>query len=182
MDTHLSLDASGPQLFWPNIVRAVGQAVILAPLAGIATAGIERRFAATASALFNMTRNLGGAIGIAALETLLTKREQFHSNILSAAVSDLDEATRLRIAQLTHYFASQGADVAFARHEAIVATKEPIERVRGRQHRVLSKKFRDLAAPLRAAEVARGLDQGAAPPGGDLGLYPRPVLLHPLPG
>ena len=121
MDIHLSLDAAGPQLFWPNIVRAVGQAVILAPLAGIATAGIERRFASSASALFNMTRNLGGAIGIAALETLLTKREQFHSNILSSAVSALDQATRFRIAQLTQYFASQGADTAVARHEAIVA-------------------------------------------------------------
>jgi MFS transporter, DHA2 family, multidrug resistance protein len=121
MDTHLSLNSSGPQLLWPNIVRAVGQAVILAPLAGIATAGIERRFAPTASALFNMTRNLGGAIGIAALETLLTKREQFHSNILSSAVSDLDEATRFRIAQLTHYFTSHGSDAAYARHEAVVA-------------------------------------------------------------
>jgi DHA2 family multidrug resistance protein len=121
MDIHLSLDAAGPQLFWPNIVRAIGQAVILAPLAGIATAGIERRFAASASALFNMTRNLGGAIGIAALETFLTKREQFHSNILSAAVSELDQATRLRIAQMTQYFASRGADAAVARHEAIVA-------------------------------------------------------------
>jgi MFS transporter, DHA2 family, multidrug resistance protein len=121
MDIHVSLDAAGPQLFWPNIVRAVGQAVILAPLAGIATAGIERRFAPSASALFNMTRNLGGAIGIAALETLLTKREQFHSNILSAAVSELDQATRLRIAQMTQYFASQGADAAVAKHEAIVA-------------------------------------------------------------
>jgi DHA2 family multidrug resistance protein len=121
MDIHLSLDAAGPQLLWPNIVRAIGQAVILAPLAGIATAGIERRFAASASALFNMTRNLGGAIGIAALETLLTKREQFHSNILSAAVSELDQATRLRITEMTQYFISRGADAALARHEAIVA-------------------------------------------------------------
>lgn len=121
MDIHLSLDTAGPQLFWPNIVRAIGQAVILAPLAGIATAGIERRFAASASALFNMMRNLAGAIGIAALETLLTKREQFHSNILSAAVSGLDQATRHRIAQMTRYFASHGADAMVATHEAIVA-------------------------------------------------------------
>src|ERR1700722_5565886 len=56
-----------------------------------------------------------------------------------------------------------------------------VERVRGRQYRMVAKKFRDLAAPLRAAEVAGGLDQVAASPGGDLGLYLGPVLLHPLP-
>jgi hypothetical protein len=56
-----------------------------------------------------------------------------------------------------------------------------LERVRGRPYRMVAKKFRDLAAPLSAAEVARGLHQVAAPPGGDLGLYPGPVLLHPLP-
>ncbi len=56
-----------------------------------------------------------------------------------------------------------------------------VERVRGRQYRMLLKKFRDLAAPFCAAEVARGLDQVAASPGGDLGLYPGPVLLHPRP-
>jgi MFS transporter, DHA2 family, multidrug resistance protein len=126
MDIHLSLNAAGPQLFWPNIVRALGQAVIFAPLSAIATAGIERRYAATASALFNMTRNLGGAVGIAALETLLTKREQFHSNILSAAVSDLNEGTRQRLAQLSRYFVSQGTDAALARHEAIVAVGRTI--------------------------------------------------------
>jgi DHA2 family multidrug resistance protein len=120
LNIHLDLDTAGPQLFWPNIVRALGQALIFTPLSSIATAGIERRHAASASALFNMARNLGGALGIAALDTLLTKREQYHSNILSSAVSALDEATRQRIAELGQYFLSQGADAAMARHEAIV--------------------------------------------------------------
>ncbi|MFX5397196.1 hypothetical protein ABTD40_20130, partial [Acinetobacter baumannii] len=88
---------------WPNIVRAVGQALAFAPLSAVATAGIEAENAGSASALFNMMRNLGGAIGIAALQTLLTKREQYHSNVLMQSVSLLEEATRSRIAQLTQY-------------------------------------------------------------------------------
>jgi DHA2 family multidrug resistance protein len=122
MNTDLNADLSGPQLFWPNIVRAIGQAVVLAPLSVVATMALAPRFAASASALFNMTRNLGGAIGIAALETFLTKREQFHSNILSGAVSLFAQATRLRIAVLTHYFAARDiVDPALARHKAIIA-------------------------------------------------------------
>jgi MFS transporter, DHA2 family, multidrug resistance protein len=122
MNIDLSGDVAGDQLFWANIVRAVGQAVILAPLSAVATAGIEIENAGSASGLFNMTRNLGGAIGIAALQTFLTKREQFHSNVLTGAVSPFAEATRTRITQLSDYFMAHGlADPAQARHEAVVA-------------------------------------------------------------
>ncbi len=122
MNINLSGDVAGDQLFWANIVRAVGQAVILAPLSAVATAGIEVENAGSASGLFNMTRNLGGAIGIAALQTFLTKREQFHSNVLTSAVSPFAEATRARIAQLSDYFVAHGlTDPAQARHEAVVA-------------------------------------------------------------
>lgn len=122
MSVHLSNDFSGDQFLWPNIVRAVGQAVILGPLAAVATAGIEAASAGSASALFNMMRNLGGAIGIAGLQTLITKREQLHSSILTDSVSLFDEATRARIAHGINWFMSHGvSDVATARHEAIVA-------------------------------------------------------------
>ncbi|HET7594432.1 MAG TPA: MDR family MFS transporter [Stellaceae bacterium] len=122
MNIELSVEVAGDQLFWANIVRAIGQAVILAPLSAVATAGIEPGNAGSASGLFNMTRNLGGAIGIAALQTFLTKREQFHSNILTGAVSPFAEATRTRLAQLADYFMAHGlADPAQARHEAVVA-------------------------------------------------------------
>ncbi len=122
MTVHLSKDFAGDEFFWPNIVRALGQAVILGPLAALTTAGIEPENAGSASSLFNMMRNLGGAIGIAALQTLITKREQFHSNVLTSAVSRFDEATRERIGLLTARFLARGiADPAVAQHEAIVA-------------------------------------------------------------
>ena len=122
MNIYMSPDVAADQLLFPNIVRAIGQAMVLAPLAAAATAGIERENAGSASSLFNMMRNLGGAIGIAVLQTFVTKREQFHSNILSDSVSPFDDATRARIAQLTQYFLAHGiADPAQARREAVVA-------------------------------------------------------------
>jgi len=79
--------------------------------------------------LFNMVRNLGGAIGIALLQTFLTKREQFHSNVLTAQVSLLDDATRTRLDQLTSRFMAHGvSDPAFAHHEAVVAVGRVISR------------------------------------------------------
>ncbi len=95
---------------------------LFTPLTAIASAGIEKENAGSASALFNMMRNLGGAIGIAALQTFQTKREQFHSNVITQSVSGFSEATRVRIDQLTHYFLTHGvSDPATATAKAIVA-------------------------------------------------------------
>ena len=122
MNIYMTSNYASDQLFWPNIVRAVGQALAFTPLTAIATAGIEQENAGSASALFNMMRNLGGAVGIAALQTFLTKREQFHSNILTNSVSVFEEATRARIANLTNYFMNhEVSDQALATHKAIVA-------------------------------------------------------------
>jgi DHA2 family multidrug resistance protein len=122
MNIHMTGLTAADQLLWPNIVRAVGQALVFAPLSAVATAGIEPENAGSASALFNMMRNLGGAIGIAALQTFLTKREQYHSNILTTPVSVFEPATRERIGELTSYFLHHGvSDWATAQHKAIVA-------------------------------------------------------------
>jgi MFS transporter, DHA2 family, multidrug resistance protein len=122
MNIYMTNDYATDQLFWPNIVRALGQALVMAPLSAVATAGIEAENAGSASGLFNMMRNLGGAVGIALLQTLLTKREQYHSNVLMQSVSVLEQATRTRIEQLTQYFINHGVvDHAEASHRAIVA-------------------------------------------------------------
>ena len=125
----LSADLSGDQFLLPNLVRAVGQAMILGPLSAMATAGIEAEHAGSASSLFNMMRNLGGAIGIATLQTVITKREQFHSNVLSSAVSLFDEATRTRIEQLANRFLTHGVtDTVLAHHQAVIAIGRIVRR------------------------------------------------------
>ena len=122
MNIYMTADYATDQLFWPDVVRAIGQALVMAPLSAVATAGIEPENAGSASGLFNMMRNLGGAVGIAVLQTLLTKREQYHSNVLSQSVSLLEQATRTRIEQLTQYFVNHGVvDRADATHRALVA-------------------------------------------------------------
>jgi DHA2 family multidrug resistance protein len=122
MNIYMTNDYATDQLFWPNIVRALGQALVMAPLSAVATAGIEAENAGSASGLFNMMRNLGGAVGIATLQTILTKREQYHSSVLMQSVSMLEQATRNRIDQLTQYFINHGiADHAEATHRAVIA-------------------------------------------------------------
>ena len=122
MNIYMTADYATDQLFWPDVVRAVGQALVMTPLSAVATSGIEPENAGSASGLFNMMRNLGGAVGIAVLQTLLTKRDQYHSNVLMQSVSLLEQATRARIEQLTQYFVNHGVtDRTEAAHRALVA-------------------------------------------------------------
>src|SRR3954464_2674526 len=122
MNTTLSLNNAGDQFLVPNIVRAIGQALVLTPVTAITTAGIASAEAAAASGLSNMLRNLGGAVGTATLGTILTKREQFHSNIIGQSVTLYREEVRQRIDDLTHYFMAHGvADPSAAQHKAIGA-------------------------------------------------------------
>jgi MFS transporter, DHA2 family, multidrug resistance protein len=129
MNIHMTNDYATDQLFWPNVVRAFGQALVFAPLSAVATAGIEAENAGSASGLFNMMRNLGGAVGIALLQTLLTKREQYHSNVLMQSVSMLEQATQARIEKLTQYFVSHGAiDHIDAARRAYVAIGKIVQK------------------------------------------------------
>jgi MFS transporter, DHA2 family, multidrug resistance protein len=129
MNIQMSLDYSGDQFFIPNIVRAVGQALTLAPLSALSLGSVAPQDAAAASGISNMMRNLGGAIGTAVLATIVTKREQFHSNIIGQAVDLGRDEVRNRIAQMTDYFLSHGVtDPVGARHQAIIALGNTVKR------------------------------------------------------
>jgi MFS transporter, DHA2 family, multidrug resistance protein len=127
LNLQLDQDYAGPQLFWPNVIRAVGQAIVMTPISAIAMLGIAPAEAGAASGLFNMMRNLGGAIGTAAIETFFTHREQFHSAMITPDVSLLQPATRGRLAELQQYFMAHGfPDPAGALHRGIIAVGQTI--------------------------------------------------------
>jgi len=129
MNTAMSPDYAGDQLWIPNIVRAIGQAMVLTPLTSVTTGDIAPQDAAAASGISNMFRNLGGAIGTAVLATVITKREQFHSNIIGQSVTLGREEVRSRISQMTDFFLAHGVpDPTAARQQAIIALGNAVKR------------------------------------------------------
>jgi MFS transporter, DHA2 family, multidrug resistance protein len=152
MNTAMSPDYAGDQLWIPNIVRAIGQAMVLTPLTSVTTGEIAPQDAAAASGISNMFRNLGGAIGTAVLATVITKREQFHSNIIGQSVTPGREEVRNRIAQMTDYFMARGvSDPGEAHQQAIVALGNAVK------HQALVMGFSDTFAVLGAVLVLAAL-------------------------
>ena len=143
MNTAMSPDYAGDQLWIPNIVRAIGQAMVLTPLTSVTTSGTAPQDAAAASGISNMLRNLGGAIGTAVLATVVTKREQFHSNIIGQSVTLGREEVRNRIAEQTDFFLTHGVpDPAAARQQAIIALGKAVK------HQALVMGFSDAFAVI----------------------------------
>ena len=113
---------------WSQIVRACGQPLIITPLSSVATSGIEPKQVGTASALFNMGRNLGGSIGIAILGTLQSVREKFHSSRIGESVSLGNPLTRDRIDQLSQLFSSYSSDPVEVQNQAIAQIDRLVRR------------------------------------------------------
>lgn len=126
---HLDSDFAGPQFYIPLIIRALGQPLIMVPLSAVTTAGMAKgRESGSASALFNMMRNIGGSIGIAGLSTLLSVRERFHSARIGESVTIYSGAVQERLQQSATYFMSQGSDPSSAHMRAIGAIGSAVRR------------------------------------------------------
>ena len=128
MNANMDATTGYDQLLVSQIVRAVGQPFIMLTLSNFAMQGIAPRDMASASSLFNMTRNLGGSIGIALLATTLTNREHFHSARLGESISLYAAPTQLRIDQLTQSFISHGVDPVTAGNQALFAIDRLVRR------------------------------------------------------
>jgi DHA2 family multidrug resistance protein len=80
------------EMFWPQIIRGVAIMFCLLPPTRIALGTLPEKQVADASALFNLMRNLGGAIGIALIDTILYGRvaeyaEDFRVRLLAGDVT-----------------------------------------------------------------------------------------------
>ncbi|MGA6175700.1 MDR family MFS transporter [Delftia sp. zbq_16] len=108
----LNPDFAGEQFNHIQIVRALGQPLIMVTISLIATAYIQPQDAGSASSLFNILRNLGGAIGIALLATLLDSRAKTYFDYLREALVPGNAAVDERLSLLTEQLGSQQAALA----------------------------------------------------------------------
>jgi DHA2 family multidrug resistance protein len=118
-------DTGIDQLRWSQLVRALGQPLLMSPLAQMATIGIAPAQAGSASALFNMMRNLGGSVGIAMLSTVTQHREHYHFSIISERVTQNAARTAQRLAEMAHVLAPHGGD---ARMQALGELAQQVRR------------------------------------------------------
>jgi DHA2 family multidrug resistance protein len=84
-------DAAG--LFWPQVLRGTAMMLCLLPATRLALDHWPAKEVPDASALFNLIRNLGGAIGIALIDTMVEERTAGHAARLIAKLQAGDPVT-----------------------------------------------------------------------------------------
>ena len=82
----ITADWAFDELFWPQALRGVALMCCMIPINLIALGTLPPDRVKNASGLFNLTRNLGGAVGLAGINTLLQSRTDLHAARLAEGV------------------------------------------------------------------------------------------------
>jgi len=107
--SRLNLNAGYWDIFWPQFWQGVSLAMLFVPLTTVTMSPIKREDMGNATSMFNLMRNLGGSMGIAAATTFLFRRQQYHTNLLVRHVNPYSAATRQMTDSLASSFASRGS-------------------------------------------------------------------------
>jgi DHA2 family multidrug resistance protein len=108
--TYITSDWDFWELVWPQICRGVGLMAAIIPINNVALGTLPPDRLKNASGLYNLTRNLGGAVGLAGLTTILNDRTDLH---LARLHERLTFASRPAIEALNNFAAnlhSYGSD------------------------------------------------------------------------
>jgi MFS transporter, DHA2 family, multidrug resistance protein len=108
--TYLTRDWDFWELFWPQVFRGVGLMSAMIPINNIALGTLPPERMKNASGLFNLMRNLGGAVGLAALTTILNDRTDLHLTRLHEVVSWARQPALEVLDSLTARFSAYGRD------------------------------------------------------------------------
>lgn len=112
-------DWGGHELLLPQAIRGFAQQMAVPPTVTLTLGGLHPSRLKQASGLFNLMRNLGGAIGIAACATILNDRTNLHFTHLAEHLNYSNEAMNNWLATVTGNFASLGQNAADASNSAL---------------------------------------------------------------
>jgi len=109
MNATLTADADLGDFLLPQMIRGHGFAFCMVPMTGLALGTLAPHEVKNGSGLFNLMRNLGGAIGLAVINTLMQHGNALHWSQLSSSITLSREPVRAALAGSEAVFGA-GAD------------------------------------------------------------------------
>ncbi|SMO87241.1 DHA2 family efflux MFS transporter permease subunit [Paracoccus laeviglucosivorans] len=116
--TGLTEDWDYWEIFIPQIMRGVSLMLCMVPVSNIALGMLPPEKVKNASGLFNLTRNLGGAVGLALINTILSNREGVHYARIAESVTANSDPAMQATSMLEQAYSSLGD----AAHTAALST------------------------------------------------------------
>lgn len=97
----INLMISSSSIMWPNIISGFAMGFIFVPLTTMAMGTLPNEQMGNASGVFNLMRNTGGSLGIAAMTTMLSRGSQIHQAALVQNVNPYNPMLQQRMQELT---------------------------------------------------------------------------------
>jgi DHA2 family multidrug resistance protein len=117
--TSLDTNASFASVAWARAYQAVALPFLFVPITNAAYAGLKPKQTAEASSLLNVFRNLGGSVGIAMSQALLSDRTQVHQSLLVAHLNPLAPNYPAGLSAIESALRSTGMAAAQAQQAAL---------------------------------------------------------------
>ncbi|HKO15381.1 MAG TPA: DHA2 family efflux MFS transporter permease subunit [Gemmatimonadaceae bacterium] len=122
----MTIDSGPHEMFWPLILRGVGLGLIFVPLTNASMAELKMAQLAQGTGMFNLTRQLGGSLGIAIMATLLTRFTTVSKALLLEHVTTTDPTSLARVDQLTRGLMARGMNPLLAKQQALLVLDRQI--------------------------------------------------------
>src|SRR5438876_3954376 len=90
----LDLSAGYWDVFWPQFIPGMSLGLIFVPLTTISMDPIPKEVMGNATSLFNLMRNIGGSVGIAAATTMVSRRSEANLSVLGGHINAYDPQSR----------------------------------------------------------------------------------------
>jgi MFS transporter, DHA2 family, multidrug resistance protein len=117
--SQITLDSGTGDLFWPLVFRGIGLGLIFVPLTSASMAELSVRQLAQGTGMYNLTRQLGGSLGIALMATLLSRFTATRHAVLTEHVGAIDIAGQGRLDMITRGLLSHGMNPIVAKQQAL---------------------------------------------------------------
>ncbi len=111
-----------------RVLQAVGLAFLFIPINTAAFAGIPLLKSSSASAIINLSRNLGGSFGIALIASLLVQQQQRHQTFLVAHVGESATQAGGLVQQISRSLVAQGVPALEAGQQALAQVYGMVQR------------------------------------------------------
>jgi DHA2 family multidrug resistance protein len=124
--SHLTLESGQGDVIMSIIVQGVGFAFLFVPLTTVALSNVPRARMADATGLNSLSRQVGGAIGLAIFATLLERYTTVARASVAVHVSAVDPMTQQRLSMLQRSFAMQGMPPPVAKGASVAAVARDV--------------------------------------------------------
>jgi DHA2 family multidrug resistance protein len=126
--SRLNLEAGYWDFFWPQLLQGMSLGLLFVPLTTITMSLISKESMGNATSLFNLTRNIGGSVGIAMVTTLNARYQQAYVNRLGEHFTAYSPAATGMLQQVKGLWLSLGSGPGRASRQALAVAFGLVQR------------------------------------------------------